>query len=162
MRTKLDKARLALQVAKVREKVLQGQIEVLNAIFQMFSETIIITSRAVEAYWCGSPTAVEVTHVAERRSAPTKWVETKGNEVAQWMRVTRVEKANTVLSMRMKKLVTENNRLTVRCDELAHENQCDLRLEKKTDLTLADFYITGTGEVEKYLKTPLTIIQKLY
>lgn len=72
MCTKVKEATVAVQMVKVKEKALVAQAEDLETAVQRKSEAILNASKAAEALWRGSVTAVEVSYAVKRRTALAK------------------------------------------------------------------------------------------
>lgn len=74
---------------------------------------------------------VKVSHAAKRCAALAKLEESSWNEAVQRARAVYTQRPCAVLQERKKKMMTEMDRLTVRCDELDYEYRCDSGPAKK-------------------------------
>lgn len=83
MRTKLNKAKFAVQVAKVREKAPKTQAANLNGVGQMKSEAILNAAKVTGAHWQDNAIAEEVTHAVARRTELSKLESSTPNEAVQ-------------------------------------------------------------------------------
>lgn len=131
MPTNLDDVTLALQVSKMREKALKAQVEDLKKVVQVRSETIFNSTKAAEAHWQEKFTAVKVTHALKRRRTLVKLEKSIRIKAVQRSWATSAEKASAVLRERMEMMMTEKERLTARCDELALENKVVSGLQRR-------------------------------
>lgn len=108
----LDKARLAFEMAIVREKTLRGQLNDVEVEPCAKRKDILNGAKASEMHWRDIFSVVGTTHAVERRTALVELGKTSWNESFQRAHATCARNTGTISKVFVKKVKAEKNELT--------------------------------------------------